>query len=575
MMTRTIKRREFLKGVAGVTGASILAGCAPAATSAPAATAAPTEAAAPAVKYADQACVHHHLTGGFTGPGTSDEMIQVLEEQALRDVYKMNVDVTFESASWMDFDQLITTRLETQGCDSVERDGYTILNLATDEGLLQPVDALVDEYGPHIRDIFPQSAFDYYSIDGEAYSFSCFYECPVDCEYISIRRDWCDKIDRDVPQTIEDLEECLRLFKEKGLGGDVTIPIDSTLGGWLIPSYILQGPFAPDPDEQLALMDRGENFEYEYGCAMREERLELLRKWHQDGLLNPEWPTFKSEDNASAVAKGSVGCVFCGHWETNGQLLTTEREIDPTQDWVQIFPPVGLKGRPETARVLTEIPLGRAIAITSWANCPEAIISLTDWINSSFENFMLGTYGIEGEHWEFGENGCLVDLRSPAPNEEYSGMCHALQANKWLSHLRLLPADPANEPKDPLINQRIYGPHIYNRPQTTQPQDNEYPTLTRIFHFTPWKFTESSKFEADFHALRDEYATRIIKGEIGVSTGLQEFWDQWYAAGGDIRQQEITDQYAAYISQFPEMADPKIFLSPEYWNTEIKYPDRP
>lgn len=574
---KRIPRRDFMKGVAGVAGASVLASCAPKATpTTTAATAAPTAAptAASVLKYGDEACIHHHITGGYAGPGPEDELIIQLEEEALREQYGLNVKITWESASWSDIDTLMTTRLSTKACDSLERDGFSVLNWLSDPGLLRDIEDVLTEYGTHLPDSFSQAAFDFFTLDGNRYSFANFYAAPVDCEYISIRRDWCDKVDRDVPQTLEELEEVLRLFKEKNLGGDVTIPCSPELGGWLIPSYVLMGPFAPGPEEQFKMMEEGVNFEYELGCAMREERLDLIRRWYQDGLLNPEWPTFKSEDNQSAVDKGIVGCVLSGYWYANGPLQTTEREIDPTQDWVQIYPPLGLKGKPETGCILTEIPLERGVAVTSWANCPEAIIALCDWINTSWENYMLTGFGIEGKHWEWGDNGCYVDLRSLPPNEEYSGMPRVVQANKWQNKFRTLPPCPGNEPKDSMIDQRIFGPHIYNRPQITTPQQGEYPSLTRIFHFVPWRFTESAQLEPDFRALRDEWATKIIKGEVGVTDGVQQFWDLWNAAGGDIRTRELTDQYNAYAQAHPEMQDPKIFLSPENWNTEIKYPER-
>ena len=581
MSTQKIARRDFLKGVAGLAGAGLLAGCAPKATptaepTGAAATAAPTAAvtAAPTLKYADKICVHHHMTGGHIGPGPEDNLVIELQEEALRKEYGLNVRIEWESAPWSDFDQLVTTRLETKACDSIERDSFSALNWISQEGLCQDIEAYCQEYGPHLDEEFPKAAFDYFTIDGKRWAIGNFYSTPVDCEYISIRLDWCDKIDRDIPQTIEDLEECLRLFKEKSLGGDITIPCSPELGGWLIPSYVLTGPFAPEPDEQLRLLENGEDFEYEFGCAMRERRLELLRKWHQDGLLNPEWPTFKSEDTTGAVNKGMVGCVLGGWWATQSLVETVEKTIDPTQDWVQIYPPVALKDMPNSGRILTEIPLERAVVVTSWANCPEAIIAFLDWNNATWENYMLSNFGIEGRHWKWGENGCYIDLRSDPPNQEYSGMCRLVWSPKWQMKFNTLPACPGMEPKDPLIMQRVYGPHIYNRPQITQPQQGEYPTLTRVYHFVRWQFTESAQFEPDLRALRDEYATKIIKGELEVKSGLQQFWDQWMASGGEARVREISDQYSAYIQAHPEMKDPKIFFSPEYWNTEIKYPER-
>lgn len=574
MNSRKISRRDFLR-IAGITaGAGLLASCGvkPAVPPQPSPVAA---TATPVIKYAGKACIHRYMCGGFSGAGPDDKLIKEIQEKALRDEYGLNVSIEVESAPWSDIDNLITTRLETKAVDSVERDGTSALNWLSQEGLLQDIEEELTDYGKSLTTMLPSAAFDYFIRGGKRWVFANFYATPVDCEYIHIRRDWLDKIDRDIPQTLEELEECLRLFKERKLGGDVTIPLANDLGGWLIPSYVLQGPFAPEPDEQKKMLAAGEDFEYEFGCAMRPRRLELLQKWFVDGLLNPEWATFKAEDTESAIQKGYVGALLSGWWNLNTQLKNIQKNIDPSQDWVQIFPPLGLKDVPNSGRILTEIPLERACVVTSWANCPEAIVALADWQNKSWENYMLSNYGIEGKHWKWAPNGAYVDLRSPAPNQEYSGMRRIVWAPKWNNKFQTLPAPEDDPYLDPRIPSLIYGPHIYNRTDTTKPQPNEYPTLSRIYHFVAWDWKESAQFEPDLRALRDEWATKIIKNEISVAEGLKRFWDAWMAAGGEIRLKEITEQYNAYARANPAMTDNKVFFSPEYWNTTVQYPERP
>lgn len=573
MAAKKMDRRDFLKKAGAFAGGALLAGCGPTATqpSSSATDIVSQATATPAVKYADKACVHRFISPGFSGAGPDDSLVREIQEKALLDEYGLNVSLEIESAAWSDIDNLITTRLETQAVDSVERGGSDALNWMAQEGLLQDMEDELTEYGNSLTSMLPSAAFDFFKRGGKRWVFANFYTTPVDAEYIHVRRDWLDKIDRDVPQNLEEFEKCLQLFKENKLGGDVTIPLANDLGGWLVPAYVLQGPFAPEPDEQKQMLEAGEDFEYEFGCAMRPQRLEMLQKWYVDGLLNPEWATFKAEDTESAIQKGYVGALLSGWWNLNGQLQNIQQNIDTNQDWVQIYPPLGLKDVPNSGRILTEIPLERSTVVTSWANCPEAIVAFADWQNKSWENYMLSYYGIEGKHWKFAENGAFVDLRSPAPNQEYSGMRRTVWAPQWQNKFNTLPAPVDSPLLDPRILSLIYGPHIYNRPDTTKPQANEYPTLTRIFHFVAWNWAESSQFEPDLRALRDEWATKIIKNEAGVTDGLKGFWDQWRASGGDVRLREISEQYKAYAAANPAMTDNKIFFSPENWNTTRQY----
>ncbi len=574
MKAPKISRRKFLQIAGTATGAGLLASCGPTPTAAPAGTVAPALTSTPGLKYGDKAAVHRYMCGGFSGAGPDDKLIKDIQEKALRDEYGLNVSIEIESAPYSDIDQLVTTRLETQAVDSVERDGTSALNWLSQDGLLKDIEEELSSYGNSLTSMLPSAGFEYFRKGGKRWAFANFYSTPVDVEYIHIRRDWLAKINRDIPTNLEELEECLRLFKDKNLGGDITIPLANDLGGWMIPSYVLQGPFAPEPDEQRKMLAAGEDFEYEFGCAMRPRRLELLQKWYVDGLMNPEWATFKGEDTESALQKGYVGALLSGWWNLNSQLKNIQKNIDPSQDWVQIYPPLGLRDVPNSGRLLTEIPLERVAVVTSWAQAPEALIAFADWQNKSWENFMLSNYGIEGKHYSWAANGAYVDLRSSAPNQEYSGMRRVVWAPEWNNKFQQLPA-PEDDPNlDPRIASLIYGPHIYNRTDTTKPQANEYPTLTRIYHFVKWDWKESAQYEPDLRALRDEWATKIIKNEASVTDGLKSFWDQWMASGGETRLQEIADQYDAYAKANPAMTEDKVFFSPESWNTTSQYPAR-
>ncbi len=557
-----VNRRRFLQGIAGAGMASMFAGCV-----------SPTgqmSGGAPAAS--GPALAHHYMTGGFAGVGPEDNLIKQIQEDALRNQYGINVDLTFESATWADFDQLLSIRLQTQGTDSLQRDGNRVLNWIAEPGLIRDIDAEMKEYGKNLIEAFPKSGFEYFMRDDGKYTaIPTMASVGSNTEYYHIRRDWCEKVGRDVPQTLEDLEEVLLLFKEQKLGGEVTIPYTPENAVWL--TWVTAvGPFVPEPEEQFQMMERGENIDRDFGSIMREPRLELLQRWYRDGLLNPEWATWQSEDVFSAVAAGIVGCFSGLYSNTNQRLYAIEKDLDPSQDWVQIFPPPGIKGSPQTNRIMSTVAMDRGIIVTSWAQAPEAVVALADWQNTSFENYLLCTRGIEGKHWQWGEGGWIEELRSEAPNREYSGMRHTTPAPKWQKQVNQLPFAPDATPKDPLIEARVRGTNMHSRAQTHVPEQGEYPMITQIDHWTPYLFTESSVFAADLGALRDEYMAKIIKGELEVGPGIQEFWDRWYAAGGEIRQKEVTEQYAKYIAAHPEMKDPHIYLAPDVWNTEIQYP---
>jgi hypothetical protein len=590
-MSGDMKRREFLKVVA-LTGAGLAASCtpaptqaptkAPAATSAPAATAvsaataAPTKAPAAATPIptvgTKKLVVTRYMTGGFTAAGKEDNLVKQYQEAAIKKDYGLDVDIQIESASWADIDALIMLRLQTKGLDVFQRADPTVLQAISNPGMIREIEAPLKQYGPNLLQKLPKVGFDYFMRDDrKLIAIPMMRITPVDPEYIHVRRDWCEKIDRPIPTTIEELEECLRLFKEKKLGGSVTIPMVTENPNWIL-QYAFVGPCMPEPEEQFKMMARGENIERLIGSNMTESRLELLARLYKDNLLNNEWATWKYDQVVDAISKGMVGC-FLGVSSVNGFLQTQVEKADPKQDWVVIYPPLGWKGKPHTARTSTGGAIERGMVAASWAEAPEACIAWCDWETKSHDNWLVGRFGVPDKHWKKGSGGWIEDLRSPAPNQEYSGMRHTATSVEWRLKDNTLPPQPGKEPKDVLDAPRRLK-NLHTRADATKPEKGEYPTITQIDHWCAYMFPRSAKFKGDLDALFKEYTTNIIAGQLKPAAGIKEFWSKWMAAGGNERMKEITEQYSKYIAASPAFKDPKIYLSPEAWNLDNTYPPK-
>jgi hypothetical protein len=231
---------------------------------------------------------------------------------------------------------------------------------------------------------------------------------------------------------------------------------------------------------------------------------------------------------------------------------------------------LALKDKPNTGRVQAAGAIERGIVVCSWAQAPEAIVALADWENKSFDNYITSRYGIEGTHWRWGEGGWIEDLRQPAPNREYSGMRSTTWTTEFNNRAAFLPTQPGKEPKDVNYITRVRKT-LHTRKEAHVPEPGEYPAITQVDHWCPYLFTETAVLEPDLNAIRDEYVTKIVKGELPVVSGLQEFWDRWYAAGGEARMEELTAQQSAWLAEHPEWLEPQAAFSPEHWNTERVY----
>src|SRR6185437_1364939 len=159
-----------------------------------------------------------------------DGLIKKIQEDALRKEYGLNVNITFESAGWNDIDRIMALRVQTQAIDGLQRDPFvSVLQFLATPRLTRDIDQAVKDYGKNLLDNSPKAGWQYYmplDDQGKYVAIPTMRVVPQDVEYIHIRRDWLDKINRDVPTTIEELEEALRLFKQKNLGGAVTLPFN-------------------------------------------------------------------------------------------------------------------------------------------------------------------------------------------------------------------------------------------------------------------------------------------------------------------------------------------------------------
>jgi hypothetical protein len=558
-------RRNFLKGAAGLGAAGLLGACAPAGGVAPAAS-----SGSSGVKYADNAAAFRYMTGGFAAPGPEDNLVKQLQEDILRSEYGINVDIQFESATWADIDALMEVRLQTQGVDGLQRHHRAVLRWIGTPGLIRDIDEVVKEYGKNLIPAFPEVGWRFFMGGGDKYmSIPAMRITPHDIDYVHIRRDWLDRIDRDIPTTLEELEEVLELFQSNNLGGEVTIPLALENPLWMA-TAVFAGQWVPEPEEQLKMLEAGENIEPQFGCSMREGRLDFLSRLYGKGLINPEYTTWSYQQVYDAATTGIIGCLMGGHGLTNGTLQQQVEVADPTQDWVQVFPPLALKDQPNTGRVQAAGAIERGIVVCSWAQAPEAIVALADWDNKSFDNYITSRYGIEGKHWKWGDGGWIEDLRQTAPNAEYSGMRSTTWTTEWSNKAAFLPRQPGKEPKDVNYITRVRKT-LHTRKEAHVPEPGEYPAITQVDHWCPYLFVESATAEAELDAITQEYVTKIVKGEVGVQPGLAEYWDRWFAAGGETRMVEIQEQQSAWLAANPEWLEPQAAFSPESWNTERVY----
>lgn len=240
---------------------------------------------------------------------------------------------------------------------------------------------------------------------------------------MGIRRDWVQKLGKETTDivTVEDFHQLLLAFQTE-FGCEHPLWMSNSVDGsnWFACydtyTYVdnVNAAMYPNP----CVIDGKVRFSYSDENA--KAFVEMMSGWISEGLVSPDW------------MGDSVGV----YWDDcfNGRVATTAlvpqtitmltsgtQEYDPDADWWYLPRSVLYPGQVlhlgNSASYSNNYNAGTAIS----GSCayPELAVTWCDWRYSE-EGSFLGSYGIEGTTWEWGEDG------QPIATEEVS-------ANTWLT----------------------------------------------------------------------------------------------------------------------------------------------
>ncbi|MCC8101061.1 MAG: extracellular solute-binding protein [Clostridiales bacterium] len=223
-----------------------------------------------------------------------------------------------------------------------------------------------------------------------------------------IRKDWLDILGMDVPETVDELYEVLKAFKEENPGNvDNLIPFLSTYMGYC--SYsVMAGAFMTSVSDETEFNIR--SYRPVYADDGYTEYLRFLNKLYNEGLTDPEYYTYISDSTqiAAVVASGRVG-FYEGGFNDNlaankGSVLQTLRAANPDAEFVSI-PPLQSVNDGEQYNWSYESN-GAYLLIPKTCKNVEAVLTYLDWQGTRDGGYVLAN-GFEGEHYEL-EDGIPV-----------------------------------------------------------------------------------------------------------------------------------------------------------------------
>jgi putative aldouronate transport system substrate-binding protein len=312
-----------------------------------------------------------------------------------------------------------------------------MLRLAA-EGVILPLNALIDQYAPNIKAAFEEvPAYKTLATapDGNIYGLPQWTEC-YHCSYGSklwINKVWLEKLNLKMPTTTEEMRQVLLAFKNNDPNGNgvadeiaLTANTRDSLVPFFMNAFIYDPRFSQQYSSTLGL--DGQQVVLQAANDKWRDGLRYLASLYTDGVIDPGAFTQTAEgmlalgDNADNVIVGAASML-------HPYVLVTGNQPDGRDKNYDAVPPLtGPDGANFATYTLPSSPAG-SFVITNAASEAEQVasIKLLDYM-FTYEGHLQGEVGSEGMDW-----------RKPEPGEK------ALDASLTPS-FATIPVDPTAPP---------------------------------------------------------------------------------------------------------------------------------
>jgi putative aldouronate transport system substrate-binding protein len=276
------------------------------------------------------------------------------------------------------------------------------------QGLIVPLNDLIDKYAPNIKAAFEKEpAFKTLATapDGKIWGLPQWNDC-FHCSYSAkywINTDWLKKLGLEMPKTTAELKEVLLAFKNgdpNGNGAADEIPVSANTIDTLIPYFMNSFVYDPRANSYpMMLAQNGGKVQFQAVQPGWRDGLAYLADLYREGLIDPGAFTQNREasqalgNNAEAIIIGSATAQHPALFVTVGQTDGRDRNYDP------VAPLAGPDGLAYTSYNLASMP-GAAFVITNKATEEQQIaaIKIVDYM-FTMEGHAGAEYGKEGEQW--------------------------------------------------------------------------------------------------------------------------------------------------------------------------------
>lgn len=286
-------------------------------------------------------------------------------------------------------------------------------NLLIENNALIDMSDLIDEYGPHIKELYGE---EYENLRQSSDNPAIYQLCSDKVQEEILETSGTAQLQWDVlrennyqiPYTLEEYADMIRNYMEKypQIDGKPTIGISISCTDWhwfttlSNPSGYING--FPD-DGQWIVDEENQQVYYKHAAEGQKEYYRWLNQMYAEGILDPEFATQTHEDYILKVAQGRVLGLLDENWDYANveSALRAAGEYERTYAGLPVTIDRSVKC-PSLKR--QNLAVGWGIGITKTCKDPVRAVQFLDWMCTDEAQILLN-WGIEGVNYFYDETG--------------------------------------------------------------------------------------------------------------------------------------------------------------------------
>ncbi|GEM_PF-318048 len=404
--------------------------------------------------------------------------------------------------------------------DVVQASSYSdpALANAVAEGVFMPIEDLIQQYAPKLWEKVPADVW-----ESLKYDDGHIYGLP---EYLSsttrratyIRKDLLDKYNLEIPVTLDDYVEVMRVFKENGVkypyvGREKFMYTDTFFGAFnAIPT--------------TWLLDENDQVVPAYILPQMKEALAFYHELYEEGLIDKESLLNKQEDWERKCVAGEVG-IFQRNVVNYSQMQARLEQAVPDGQFIMIPGPTGPDGGRGAAKAS---PFMRVFLFNKNTKNPERIMQFFDYMASD-EAAEFFSYGIEGEDYTKNADGS-INFEYPT---ETAAMDEIQYRADWLWGVR------NSAYNEYLLPYQAGGDVILDYFNNVAPTEGrEWIDVKQMDSLIAYPDLQTQENRQEYW---QAYAAKVFYGELDVEETFDDFVEEYYKIGGKEVVEEATKRY--------------------------------